>query len=77
MSTVFGFVALLGFGLALVALIAIIALGLYVVRRHPGEYDPARNAPRFTRPALVFVLLIVLGTLAVAVGLVGAAITSI
>lgn len=31
--------------------LALMMLGVYVVRRYPNPGDPARNAPRFVRPA--------------------------
>lgn len=77
MAAIFAIIAGLGFGLGLVAALALLALGLFVTRRHPAEYDPARNAPRFVRPAGVLVALIALGVLAFIVGLIGAAIASL
>lgn len=74
MSAIFGSLALYGFFLALVAGAALLTLGLHVVKRHPASYDPARNARRYTRPALVLVILIALGVLGVIVGLIGAGI---
>lgn len=74
MSAIFGAVALYGFFLALIAGCVLLALGLHVVKRHPANYDPARNARRYTRPALVLVILIALGVLGVIVGLIGAGI---
>lgn len=74
MAETFGAVALLGFFLALIAGCILLALGIHVTKKHPGQYDPARNAKRYTRPALVLVILIALGVAAVVIGLIGAGI---
>ncbi len=53
--------------------VALMALGGYVIRRYPNENDPARNAPRFVRPA-GFLLALGAGSL---VGLIVAIIVAI
>jgi uncharacterized iron-regulated membrane protein len=75
MGAIFGVTALYGFFLALVAGCVLFALGLYVVKRYPANYDPARNAKRYVYPATVLVILATLGALAVVVGLIGAGIS--
>ena len=72
MSAVFGSIALGGFVVAVLAGLALLALGLHVVKRHPANYDPARNAKRYTRPALVLVVVIALAVISIIVGIIGA-----
>lgn len=74
MAGTFGVVAFLGLMLAIFAAVVLLIVGLIVTRKHPAKYDPARNAKRYTRPALVCVILIALGVLAFIVGLIGAGI---
>lgn len=37
-----------------VALLLLVLVGVRVVKKHPAEYDPARNAKRYTYPAGIF-----------------------
>lgn len=57
-------IALVALALALLAALALVALGLVVIKRHPGDYDPARSAKRYTRPALALFLIALFGTVA-------------
>lgn len=61
-----GAVSLIGFAVWLTAFLAVIALGFAVVMSHPDKEDPERNASRFTRPAIVGVL-VALGGFAVGI----------
>lgn len=60
-----------GFWLAVVCALVLIVLGRHVVKKFPDRLDPERNAKRYTRPAGVLVLLVVLGVIALIVGLIG------
>src|SRR5690606_5859720 len=44
-------VALIFGVMTIVSASALMALGIYVVKTYPNANDPARNAPRFVRPA--------------------------
>lgn len=71
-----GTIALLGFAVWLVSALVLCFVGFVVVTKHPAKYDPARNAPRFTLPALALAALsivgFVVGIIASVVWLVGA-----
>lgn len=54
-------IAILGLLLIFLPAAALFVLGAHVVKRHPGEYDPARNAPRYVRPALFLICAIIIG----------------
>lgn len=77
MIEIFGAAALFGFFLALVAACALTALGVRVVKKYPDRLDPERSAKRYTRPAGVLVMLVVLGVLMLVVGLIGLGLTLI
>lgn len=77
MLEVFGSAALFGFFLALTMALALFALGRRVVKKYPDRLDPERSAKRYTRPAGVLVLLVVLGVGLLIVGLLGLGVTLI
>lgn len=60
-----GLVSLIALALWIVAFVALIGLGFYVVMRHPDKADPKRDEKRFTIPALI---LLVVGLAAFFVG---------
>lgn len=66
-----------GFMLAASSALALLLLGLVVVKRHPAAYDPARKAKRFTLPAGALVILTALGCALFAVGLIAAGILAL
>lgn len=69
-----GVVTLSALGLIALGLLITLGVGLYVVNRHPANYDPARAARRYTLPAGVGVLLIIVGLFVFVGGLIALAI---
>lgn len=62
----FGALSLISFGVAALAVVALFIVATAAVRRYPRRDDPARNAKRYTVPALMSVCL-ALFALAVAI----------
>lgn len=74
MAGAFALAALVAFAIMVVAGLSLVTLGIYVTRRHPATYDPARNAKRYTRPAGVLLIITLLASGGTAFGLIAAGI---
>lgn len=72
MSTeAWGILALSGLAALIVGLVVVFAAGIRAVTKHPGEYDPARNAKRYTMPAFLGLVVAAVGLMAFFGGLAG------
>lgn len=54
MPGILGAVSLFAFMAAVLCGILLLVTGIVAIKRHPAIDDPARNAKRYTRPALFF-----------------------
>lgn len=75
MAEAFVALAFFGFFLAVTAAIVLVIIGRHVVKKFPDRLDPERNAKRYTRPAGVLVLIVVISVIVLIVGLIGAGVT--
>lgn len=76
-AAAWGLLALIAFAVLVVSAAIVVTIGLIVTRRHPGQYDPARAAKRYTVPVFVFFLLTVGSAVTLLVSLIGAAVALI